>query len=477
MPIRIGGLSSGTDYAGMVEQMMEARRVPIDMKTEEQVELDYDLGAWSEVNSQAEALTEVLDKLRGFNLWRSMNAESSLESVVTATAATASAEQQYTISVSSVARAQSISSDLLDTTSDLITNGYVAEGDIFNIEGEQITIEAGETLSSLRTKINSAALNMAEGSRVQASIVNNHLVLTREDTGAGSISLSDVTGTALQGLGVLDGGAAIKNENVTGADAQFTVNGLAVTRSSNTELTDVIDGLTINLEGVGTTTLDIHPDRETIKETLLEFVEKYNTLSEQVSEYSKIELGGSSELSMKGELYGDTLINSIRSSLRQFATMQSSALDATNASYTYKGQTGIMDNLADIGIWTAGQENKLEVLDESKLDDMLKYEFENMEQLFKGVYDPIEVAYTDGVASDFYNYISRVSESLTGDIAQRIDTLTNKYDDLADEIDEMNDALDDYEQDLWDQFTFMEDSLANMKSQTDYLKQVFSSGK
>jgi len=221
MPIRIGGLSSGTDYAGMVKQLMDARRIPIDLKKDKQVELDYDLGAWSEVSTQSEALTTVLDKIRGADFWQSMNTDSTLESVATASASTAANEQQYTLVVTATAKSQSISSDTLDTSTDLIANGYVTAGDVFDIEGQQITIAAGETLSSLRTQINSAALNMAAGSRVQASIVNNHLVLTREDTGAGSITLSDVTGTALQGLGVLDVSAAIKNENVQGADAQF----------------------------------------------------------------------------------------------------------------------------------------------------------------------------------------------------------------------------------------------------------------
>ncbi len=473
MPIRIGGLSSGTDYAGMVKQLMDARRIPIDLKKDKQVELDYDLGAWSEVSTQSEALTTVLDKIRGADFWQSMNTDSTLESVATASASTAANEQQYTLVVTATAKSQSISSDTLDTSTDLIANGYVTAGDVFDIEGQQITIAAGETLSSLRTQINSAALNMAAGSRVQASIVNNHLVLTREDTGAGSITLSDVTGTALQGLGVLDVSAAIKNENVQGADAQFSVNGIAVSRSSNTALTDVVEGLTLNISGIGTTTLNVHPDRTKIKETILDFIDKYNLLAALVDDYSKIEQGGSSDLSVKGELYGDSLIASIRTNLRKYATLSSTALDATNAGFTYNGKTGIMDSLGDIGIWTVGKSNQLEVSDDKRLDDMLSNEFDKVEQLFRGVYDPVDVAYENGVASDFYKYISKVSESLTGDIAQRQDTLTDKYDNYSKEITEMEDALGDYEQDLWDQFTFMEDSLAKMKSQMDYLKSVF----
>jgi len=229
----------------------------------------------------------------------------------------------------------------------------------------------------------------------------------------------------------------------------------------------------LNISGIGTTTLNVHPDRTKIKETILDFIDKYNLLAALVDDYSKIEQGGSSDLSVKGELYGDSLIASIRTNLRKYATLSSTALDATNAGFTYNGKTGIMDSLGDIGIWTVGKSNQLEVSDDKRLDDMLSNEFDKVEQLFRGVYDPVDVAYENGVASDFYKYISKVSESLTGDIAQRQDTLTDKYDNYSKEITEMEDALGDYEQDLWDQFTFMEDSLAKMKSQMDYLKSVF----
>ncbi|MDZ8117250.1 flagellar filament capping protein FliD [Pontiella agarivorans] len=477
MGIHVGGLSSGTDYAGMIEQLMAARRIPIDTLDNKRIELDYDMGAWSQLNTLASSLTSSLDTLRGFDLWRSMSSESSVESVVTASAATASAEQQYSLVVSNLAKAQSISSDIVDTPTDLIGGGYASEGDVFEIEGEEITIEAGETLTSLRTKINSAALEMPDETRVQASIVNNHLVLTRANTGADSISLSDTTGTVLQNIGILDASAAIKNENVAGENAEFTVNGISVVRTSNDKLTDVIEGLTLNLKGVGASTLDIHADREAVKLAISEFVENYNALAAVVDDYSSVELGGSSELAVKGELYGDSLLSSIRLDLRRMATgSKSAALDETNAAYSYNGETGIMDNLSDIGIWTSGETNQLSIVDSSRLDDMLEYEFSNMEQLFKGVYDEEAVAYTNGVASDMYRYADKISASLTGDIAERIESMTEKYDDYSAEMTELEAALEDYEQTLWDQFTAMEDALANMEYQMSYIESMFSSG-
>ncbi|MBN2685684.1 MAG: flagellar filament capping protein FliD [Pontiellaceae bacterium] len=478
MALHVSGLSSGNDYQSMIDQLMAVKRVPIDTLSSKQSEIDYDLGAWNDISTYSSALTDSLDDLRGYDLWDKMSVDSSNSSVATASSASGSAEQDYTVVVSKLARAQSISSDWVDTSTDLIVAGKAAVGDVFTIEGQQITIEDGETLTTLRTKINNASASMTEDFRVRASIVNDNLVLTREKSGEGSINLSDTTGTVLQNLGVLDATAVIKNENIVGQDAQFSVNGIDVTRSENTGLTDVVEGMTINLKGIGVSTLDVHPDREAAKEAILAFVENYNMLAGYVSDAGKIELGSSSDLAQKGELYGDSLVNSMRLALRdQISSVKSAGLTELNAAYTYNGQDGIMDSLSDIGIWTTGQENQLEVVDETRLDDLLDNEFENVAQLFRGTYDEVEIAYTNGVASDFYGYMNKLSESLTGDIAIRMQTLTEKYDDLGDEISELEGGLDDYEQKLWDEFTGMEDALTKMNSQLDYIKSMFFQSK
>lgn len=473
--LHVGGLSSGNDYQSMIDQLMDARRVGITTKETKQEEIDYDLGAWSQVQTVATDLNDSLDTLRSYELWRDMTVTSSYESVATATSSISAVEASYTVSVSQLAQAQSVTSDQLDTSTDLITAGYVAEGDVFDIQGQSVTIAAGETLNSLRDKINSAAQNMSDADKVQASIIDSRLVLTRSETGSTSMTLSDTTGTALEGLGVLTGGA-LKNEVAVGKDAQFTVNGSSVVRSSNTGLDDVIEGMTLDLEGLGNTTISVGPNREAVKDAIMDFVDKYNAFAQLLDDYGRIEMGGSDNLAQKGELYGDSLISTLKQNIRKYATdSKGPELNATNAGYTYEGSEGIMDTLGDIGIWTTGRTNELEVVDEEKLDYMLDHEFENVTQLFKGSYDSEQVAYTNGVASDFYAYTSRVSESMTGDIAKRIDSLTDKYDALADDIDEMNDDLHNYEQDLWDNFTRMEDALANMKSQTAYISAVFSS--
>ena len=476
MAIHIAGFVSGNDYQSMVDQLLAAKRIPIDAKQTQMDELDYDLGAWSSLSDLSQELTESLDTLRGYELWRNMTVNSTDETTVTATAVTSAAEQTYNMVITDLATAQSVSSDLLDTTTDLISMGYANEGDIINIEGQDITFDAAETLATLRAKINNASDDMAEEDRVIATIIDNRLVITREQTGAASVSISDVSGLALETMGILNGGL-IKNENVEGTDAHFSINGLDVVRSNNRELDDVVDGLTLNLYDSGTSTLTVEHDREAVKEAILDFVEKYNIFAEQVDQHASIQLGSSSELAQKGELYGDVLLNSIERTIRQQATdLKSPTLNQLNAGYTDNGVDNIMDSLSDIGVWTSGEANELTLDDEDRLDERLDYDFDLVAQLFRGIYDSEQVAYTGGIASDFYRYMSRVSESLTGDIAKRIETMTGKYDDLADEIKLLEADLDDYEQEQWEYFTVMEDALAEMESQLSYVSSVFGGG-
>lgn len=475
MRLNIGGLISGNDYKGMVDQIMAARRVPIESKKAKLEDLDYDMGAWAQMRTLAQDLTASLNKLRGFDLWRNMSVDSTNASAVTAAAATATAEQEYEVIVSKRAQAQSFSTGALDVSQDLIAAGSAVENDVFEIEGQQITIGANETLETLRNKINAASSDMDEEKRVRASIISNRLVIRREQTGAGSVALHDVTGTSLQKLGILNASGDLLNENVPGQDAAFTVNGIPATSSSNDEVKGVVAGVTLTLRGVGSTTLKVRPDREAVKEAILDFVEKYNAFAKQSDSYSKIAMGQSSELVQKGELYGDSLMMSIESSIRKYVTdVKSPALNASNAGYIDgNGVQVVMDSLSDLGIWTVGERNELQVVDAGKLDKALEHHFDLSEQLFKGVFDSEKVAYAHGVASDFYQYISKISEDLTGNIDARINTLTEKYDELSDEIDEMEDGLADYEQKQWAIFTRMEDALATMKSQQSYISSVF----
>lgn len=487
--VTISGLESKIDIEDTIAKLMEARKYTLTSFEDEQEEVNYDLEAWNDLATLATDLTDSLDVLREWETWNQMSATSSDETVLTATASSSAVSNTYTITIDNLAQAHNVgsskASDLVSggtADTDLVSAGVLTEGASFTIEGQTITIGSSETLNTLVGKINTAASSMSSANEVSASILDGRLVISRVNTGATEINMSDVSGSPLESLDILDSSGGYANELVEAKDASFTVNGIAVTRSDNEGITDVITGVTLNLESEtddSSIRLTIDHDTEDAKAAILDYMEKYNTLAEQVRYYTQKPLSGETysgaSITALGELYNDSAVAAIERNIRLQATAcKFPYLNATNASYTYDGSTGIADSLEDIGIWTEGEDNALALTDEDKLDYMLENEFDVTAQLFRGVYDSTE-GYVHGLASDFYTYSNSVSESLTGEIARRIASLEDTLSDLSDKITEEEENLEEYEDSLTEIFSTMEEAEATFNSELDWFEANFSS--
>lgn len=499
--IHVGGLMSNLDTESLIAKMVSAKGYQLTTWENEQVEIDYDVKAWADLSTFMTDLTDSLDTLRTWDTWNNKSVISSDETAVTATAGTAAQVGTYTVTVANLAAAHSVrSKNYTSATADL-TTGDLTDGDQFELGGITFTVGADEygqslggteTLTSLAAKINYASSSMTDTNRVtamvvQASASEYYLVLNREATGATAINSADTLGGALQALEVRsDAGPGDNYAHVltNHTDANFTLNGLGMTRSSNTGLTDVLNGVTLNLRNqtVLPVTLTIGRDTETVKTAITDFVEKYNALAEKLDYYGQISTSGTASTGAKvnglGELYNDSLVSQIKNNVRRLATESkdlmtlyngyknsggSGSVQVIDPSYTYNGNTGALDCLDDLGIWTTSEANQLAVLDEDKLDYMLENYFDEAEQMVRGAYDS-DTGYREGFATDFYRYATSVSETITGDIAERSSTLTDKYDDITVKMTDFKKKLEDYEQNLWEQFGAMEDAVATMQS-------------
>jgi flagellar hook-associated protein 2 len=117
----------------------------------------------------------------------------------------------------------------------LNTNGSTASTALtYTAAGTSITVDAVDSLRTITNRINAAS--QPEGRDFKASIVANKLVLTGSQTGENHTMLF----TDGAGLGF---GADLQ----AAQNAKFTVNGMSVSRATNTNLTDVVDGTTITL--------------------------------------------------------------------------------------------------------------------------------------------------------------------------------------------------------------------------------------
>jgi flagellar hook-associated protein 2 len=491
--IHMGGLLSGLDIESLVTQLSVYQQQKVTDAEADKTELENDVAAWADISGYMTSLTSSLYTLysSSLNTWDQYTAASSDTTVVTATADTGAVSGSYAIEITDLAQAHSISSDKAsdlsvsaDKDTDLIAEGVLTADNTFVLEGVTFTIgkdEYGQTLSgteslsSLKSKINYASTEDMFNNDVSATIIDDRLVITREDTGSTEIDMSEGTGTPLQDLQIFSAPATYKAANVltNAQDASFTVNGAAVTRSSNTNLNDVIEDITLNLldDSGASATVTVDRDTETPKNAILDFISCYNDAISTIESYNEIDIDTAAK-PIVGELQGETMVRMIPSILRRLATTVNSDLTSGNASYTYQGNTGILNSLEDIGVWTGSETssefnygNRLAVKDETKLDYMLENYFDEVEQMFKG----ISSGSNDGLAEGLYKYSNSVSQSSSGEIAEKISSLTDDIQDQTDTIADLEDELADYQEQLWTEFTAMEEAISNMQSELSWL--------
>ena len=150
----------------------------------------------------------------------------------------------------------------------------------YTAKGATIDVAEDDTLIDIAYNINHATY--ADGNEITATIVNKQLILSNARSGEGHlIQANDVSGSSvLNDLGILNG-TSFKNVMQTPTSAKFTVNDLEVTRSTNTNLTDVIQGVTINLasdaEGKSAT-ITVKADASSEQSTIQGFVTQFNSL-------------------------------------------------------------------------------------------------------------------------------------------------------------------------------------------------------
>ncbi|HHY95345.1 MAG TPA: flagellar filament capping protein FliD, partial [Firmicutes bacterium] len=348
----VSGLGSGLDWKKMIDEIMAIERQPVQALEQRKGRLEDVKKAWTDIETAIRTVDGKLDPLLLNSTFQARVATSSSTSVVTASASTGAATGSYAVEVTALAQAQVVASDAqADPAAALNLSGT------FTINGQAITVVTTDSLLGIRDKINTTA-NVG----VTASVVDKRLVLKSNSTGtAGEFA---VVGDVAQTLGVINADGTYKNQLVAAQDAQFKVDGLALVRGSNT-VTDVISGVTLQLQGVGTSTVEVKADVDGMAAKIKDFVNAYNTALSKLRSYTvKTDPAVPAPL-----LMGDPTAQGMEGQLRKLA---------------YEAVAGLapdMDSLYDIGISTAGRDGQLQV-DEAKLRDVLARRPQDVATLF-----------------------------------------------------------------------------------------------
>ncbi|MCR2061401.1 flagellar filament capping protein FliD [Campylobacter helveticus] len=168
------------------------------------------------------------------------------------------------------------------------------------------------------------------------------------------------------------------NHLKTASDAEFLMDGVKMTRPSNT-ITDIAVGLTLTLNKTGEINFDVQQDTEALSKAMEDLVTAYNDLVVNLNTATDF----NSETGAKGTLQGVTEVNSIRS------TIISTLFDSQPIEGIVKDENGndvhttVMLSMQDFGI-TMTESGTLN-FQKSKFEEKMKENAEFAESFFSGV--------------------------------------------------------------------------------------------
>ncbi|WP_315777624.1 MULTISPECIES: flagellar filament capping protein FliD [unclassified Bradyrhizobium] len=181
-----------------------------------------------------------------------------------------------------------------------------------------ITITSGMSLQDVVDAINAqTSTTNVEASIVQVSSGSYQLVLTGTQDSADITYASSSGDDVLNKLGVTDSSGAFTTVLQTAQEAEFTLDGISLTRNTN-DITDVLSGVTFDLLQAtpsGTTlTVTIGTDTSQISSALQTFVTDYNAFRDAVIAQQTTNSDGTA--SSSSVLFGDGTMRDIMNSLQ-----------------------------------------------------------------------------------------------------------------------------------------------------------------
>lgn len=339
------GVGSGLDVNSIVTQLVAIERQPIENLVKQTTTIQSKLSSFGLLQSYAANIRDIAAKLAKPDFWTQTTATSSDGAAIgVASTATASAGS-YAVVVSQLAQSQSLSSKAYTDSASVVGSGTLrielgawnAGLTGFTPDAAKtpidITIAPGEdSLDAIKTKINAA------GAGVSASIVRDasgaKLVLrstTTGETSAVRVTATDDDGNNTDGAGL--SALAFDPASVSGQMTQnqaaknlaATINGLAINSASN-KLENVIDGVTMTVNKVSATPVDISValDTSSQRKALADFAKAYSDANAYITKETKYD----ATTKKAGALQGDRVTLGLQSSLRAIFMDNSSASTA-----------------------------------------------------------------------------------------------------------------------------------------------------
>lgn len=373
------GIGSGLDVKSIVSQLVALEKAPLTALDVKTATVQAKISTFGQIKALVSPLADAASTLNSLTTWNSVSASSSNTSAVTATAIGGTAPTSFSVAVQSLAKPQDTASAAM-----LPLGGVVGAGTLTITPGVwtppndptpasfaagtatpfDITVSATDKLVDVASKINGA------NAGVTATVLNDasgeRLLLRSKATGAEngfqlSVVDDDANNLDASGLSRLTVGSTVTQY---GADAKATINGIAVSSSTNS-FANVVSGVSLAVAEVTTSpaTVTVTKNTGAITSAIDDFVSAYNTVNDALNEVTKYD----ADTKSAGLLQGDSTAIGLQRALR--GMLQSQTVGAA------------FSRLADIGITQALGGNL--TVDSTKLSAALESNPDGVKNLFK----------------------------------------------------------------------------------------------
>ncbi len=427
--ISFGGLASGLDTRAIIDALSAVRRIPMQRLEEQKAKLGKQRTEFSTLSSKIDALRNKLKEIDTPAKLGSTQAATSDAGIVTAATGGAAAAGSYAIQITSLARAE-----VQGSTGFAAKSGSSVGTGIIRINAGgsdyEITVGGSGDLEAIRDAIN------ASDAPVTATVVRDgngatpwRLVLSASETGTNGAFTVDTSSFNI------DVPAFNFTQISAATDAVFSVNGMSLTRSSNS-VDDVVPGVTFTLgkENAGAT-VTVSRDPAKLKTKIQEVLTAYNDLMTEIKDQSN-----AANRKDKAVLYGDSILDTIRKTLR-------TRVDATVAA----AGTDV-NSLTRLGVETDSA-GKLS-LNATKFDAAIA-----------SGYDAVVKTFTDAAEGFAPTLTSSLNTLTTTVFPRRTTSLTERIGDLDDRIYSMSIQLDKYTENLQAKYARLEQVMSRLQTQ------------
>lgn len=369
--ITSAGLGSGLEVENIITQLMALEKKPLASLQTKAGTLDSKISAFGSLKSQLSTLSDAVTALSKASTWTAKSVSSSNAAAVSAavTSGTNAAVSSFSVTVSQLARTQSISS------APVANGAAVGSGTLsFSIgswsagatpsftQGAaadvSVDIVATDTMADIASKINAAGAGVS--ATVLKDISGDRLMLRSSKTGdatgfrvtagAGSVGLD-----ALAFDNPAAGAGMAANPVQYGQNAKAAINGVAVESASNT-LAETLPGLSLTLSQVTTTAVEITAANDTsgMRSAINTFVTAYNAMNQMFNSATKYDAATKTA----ALLQGDATTAGLQNALRSLVGSPSGG--------------GALQYLSDVGVSIARDAAGNLAVDSDKLDKALK---------------------------------------------------------------------------------------------------------